>query len=331
MTYSIIIPTYNSERWIKSCLGSALSQQGKDFDVIVLDGGSSDSTIRYLQSISDSRLRIYPAGRRLSITENWARITTIPRNEFMTILGHDDILYPNYLETMSELIRQYPDAGLYQTHFNFIDENEAVIRPCKSMPVILQPADMLERIMQNNIVIVATGFMIRSKDYDALGGIPSYPNLLYADSTLWLKAIDQRFLAVASTVAFAFRFHADNTSKVADDSRLIAFEMMVEFFASLKRSGKEYKSVIDDNALAFMKSYVTGACNKLLYVPVANRKNLSIARIIETAEKCAALLAPGERFEPKKIPAVKLARLIDSNAVLKKMFLLYKGFSKRTF
>jgi hypothetical protein len=40
----------------------------------------------------------------------------------MTILGHDDVLYPDYLSVIDDLIKKHPEASLYQTHFNFIDE-----------------------------------------------------------------------------------------------------------------------------------------------------------------------------------------------------------------
>src|SRR6187551_2323564 len=120
MKYSFLIPTYNSDRWIQSCINSILAQTYTGFDIIIVDSGSTDGTLKWISEIGDSRIRIYTTDVRLGIVENWQRFTTIPRNEFMTIMGHDDILYPNYLETIDQLIAQNPDAELFQTHFNFI-------------------------------------------------------------------------------------------------------------------------------------------------------------------------------------------------------------------
>lgn len=331
MRYSIIIPTYNSEKWIKDCIGSVLAQTCTDFNILVLDSGSTDGTINWIQQLNDQRIFLYTTEKRLSITENWARITHIPKNEFMTILGHDDILYPDYLSTMESLIAKHPAAALYQTQFNFIDENGATIKTCKPMAETLSPPVLLEQVMTNSIVIVATGFMIRSGDYDALGGIPLYPNLLYADISLWLRAIRNSYLAVAAGTCFAFRFHANNTSKIAEENRLLAFEKMIVFFKELATQHNVYKEVIDTHAAAFMKSYVTGACNKLIYIEKFNRNTLSMDKIIASAKKCAAIIMPGKEFEPARFPAVQLAKMIDSSTVLRRLFLFYKRFSKRTF
>lgn len=332
MTYSIIIPTYNSDLWIKDCINSVLSQTFGGFNIIIIDSGSTDGTLSWIRSLNDKRILIYPTEKRLSISDNWARITGIPKNEFMTILGHDDILHPNYLERIESLRMEHPFAGLYQTHFNFIDETGAVIKPCKPMAVSITAPVLLEKVMQNEIVIVVTGFMVRSFDYDTMGGIPLYPNLLYADISLWLNTVKKSYLAVAPEICFGFRFHLNNTSKIADVSRLLAFEKMIHFFGELRKEGTIFKTVIDSNAKAFLKSYVTGACNKLIYIAKQHRNTLTMDNIIGSSKKCAAeLLKPGEDFEPSKFPAVMLAKFIDSNTLLRRLFLYYKSFSKRTF
>lgn len=331
MTYSIIIPTYNSERWIKDCVNSVRSQTFTGFNIIVLDSGSTDGTLDWLRSLNDDRICIHTTEKRLSITGNWTRITSIAKNEFMTILGHDDILYPDYLARMEQLRLAHPGAALYQTHFNFVDENGAVIRPCTPMPATLTAPAFLERMMRNEIVIVATGFMIRSADYDALGGIPLYPNLLYADISLWINAIKKSYLAIAEENCFAFRFHRNNTSKTAEESRLTAFEQLIGFLVTLKQEGGAFSTVIGTQARSFLKSYVTGACNKLIYIEKDQRHTLTMDKIIASSKKCTTLLMPGEEFEPSKFAGVRLAKMIDAIPVLRRLFLFYKSFGKRTF
>ncbi|RYD89373.1 MAG: glycosyltransferase, partial [Sphingobacteriales bacterium] len=189
MKYSFIVPTYNSEKWIQLCINSILVQTYTGYGIIILDSGSTDGTLDWIRSVGDPRITIYTTEKRLNISENWGRMVSIPKNEFMTIMGHDDILYPNYLATIDQLITTNPDAGLYQTHFNFIDENGDLIRGCTPMQARITPAELLESILRNTMEITATGFMVRSAQYDAVGGIPLYPNLLYADIELWLKLV----------------------------------------------------------------------------------------------------------------------------------------------
>lgn len=331
MKYSFLIPTFNSDRWIQSCIDSILAQTYTGFNILIVDSGSTDGTLKWIREIGDSRIQIYATDTRLGIVENWQRFTAIPRTEFMTIMGHDDILYPHYLTTIDRLIEQNPKAGLYQTHFNFIDANGQVIRVGAPMKSHITPEALLEAVLQNKIEITATGFMVRSRQYDALGGIPAYPNLLYADIELWLKLIQDSYLAVAPENCFEFRLHVDNTSKSTGEFRLTAFEMLIDFFCKLKKENQAYQQLIERNGVAFLKNHVVGSCHKLIYIPLANRNQVSMNMIIGSAKRCATKLIPATDFKPGKFFGIMLAKLIDSNSLTRGLFLYYKSFQKRTF
>jgi glycosyltransferase involved in cell wall biosynthesis len=331
MKYSFIVPTYNSEQWIEPCINSILAQTYTGFDIIILDSGSTDKTLNWISRINDKRIRLYTTDKRLSIVENWSRITTVPRNEFMTIMGHDDILYPHYLDTINKLTEEFPDAGLYHTHFNFIDDKGKIIRACTPMENRITPAGLLEDILKNNIEITATGYMIRSQQYDLAGGIPPYSNLLYADIELWLKMILKSYLAVSPENCFEFRLHVGNTSKATNIKRLTAFERLIDFFWTLKNTNTGYNLLIENNAFQFLKDYAVGSCHKLIYISKQKRNGVTMDNIIDTAKKCAHKLLPDSRFTPENLKEIHLAKLIDGNAVLRSLFLFYKSFKKRTY
>lgn len=318
-------------RWIESSVTSILTQTYPAFELIIVDSGSTDATIEWVRSLHDERIKIYQTDKRLDIVENWQRFATIPRSKFMTIIGHDDILYPEYLDTVDKLIERYPDAGLYQTHFNLIDRKGNLIRRCVPMKDNYSPAEFLESVLQHKIEITATGFMMRSDNYDAIEGIPPYPKLLYADTELWIKLILNSYVVVAPEACFEFRFHIDNTSKSSGQVRLFAFEKMVEFFNRLKMENPEFKLIIERDAEAFLKNYAVGSCHKLIYVPKTGRDSVTMDKIAGSAKKCAEKLIPGVHFEPGKFFGIRMAKMIDSNGLLRRLFLIYKSFNKRTF
>ena len=128
MKYSIILPVRNGGHYVKECVASVLTQTFTDFDFIILDNCSTDETLEWLNSINDNRIRIIPSKTPLSIEENWGRITRVDKNEFITLIGHDDLLYPDFLENINKLIEEFPNAGLYHTHFHFIDGTGKIIR-----------------------------------------------------------------------------------------------------------------------------------------------------------------------------------------------------------
>lgn len=331
MKYSFIVPTYNSGRWIKQCINSILAQSHAGFNLIIIDSGSTDDTLKWIRSLNDERISIYETQTRLSIVENWERIKSIPRNEFMTIAGHDDVFYPDYLQTMHELILNNPSATLFQTHFNFIDSKELVIRKCKKMEDEINAYLFLERFLQDKIEITATGFMVRSKDYDSIGGIPPYPDLLYADIVLWHQLILQGLLIVSPEVCFGFRTHSNNTSKGFSLKRLRAFEMLVHYLKALQDADIQYHRIVSKYGYSFLKNFVKGSCHKLIYVPRGNRNEVTMQSIIDTGKRSAFDLLGDDSFSPQKSFQILIAKCIDNNLIFRNLFLLWKSLSKRVY
>ena len=56
---SVIVPIYNSEKYISNCIDSILSQEYKDFELLLINDGSTDNTINIINSYNDGRIKIY--------------------------------------------------------------------------------------------------------------------------------------------------------------------------------------------------------------------------------------------------------------------------------
>ena len=160
--FSVIIPLRNSGNYLDECVKSILNQIFTDFELLILAHDSNSETLNDLYSIKDERVKIIYAENVDGITGNWARIKGIPKSEFMTIIGYDDILKPNFLKAINELIEKYPDASLYHTHFDFIDSQGKKIRDCKPMPEQLSATELLSIFLQGKIDSMGTGYVMRS-------------------------------------------------------------------------------------------------------------------------------------------------------------------------
>ena len=179
MKFSIILPVRNGGDYVKACINSILAQTVKDFNLLVLDNKSTDGTFEWITSLNDNRIKIFPSEESLTIEKNWSRITSIPKNEFITLIGHDDLLHPHYLEEMNYLISKHPNASLYQSHYRYINSEGNFVRNCKPMDEVQSGYEFLACHMTQTMDSVGTGYMMRSKDYDELGGIPDLPNLIF--------------------------------------------------------------------------------------------------------------------------------------------------------
>ena len=96
---SVCIPTFNGANTIEETVNSVLGQSISEIELIICDDGSTDQTIQRLATFSDARLKIYHLEKLESATDNWNRALGFCSGEFIKVMGQDDILYPNCLET----------------------------------------------------------------------------------------------------------------------------------------------------------------------------------------------------------------------------------------
>ena len=99
---SICIPVFNGEAYLRDCLESALSQTHSNFELVVVDDGSTDGTVAIVEDYirHDSRIALYRNGRNLGLVANWNRCVALSHGEWVKFLFQDDFLQPLCLEGM---------------------------------------------------------------------------------------------------------------------------------------------------------------------------------------------------------------------------------------
>ena len=115
---SVIMPAYNSEVYIRESIDSVLAQTFADFELIVVDDGSTDTTAAIAESYSDSRIRlIRQLNRGVSVARNTGLEAS--QGQFITFLDSDDLYYPDFLKTLHRLIQSN------QTEMSFSNYSES--------------------------------------------------------------------------------------------------------------------------------------------------------------------------------------------------------------
>jgi len=114
---SVVIPLYNKARHIKRALDSVLAQTFQDFEVIVVNDGSTDGSEKVVEQYTDPRIRLVHrqrveswgghAARNLGVAESHA--------DLIAFLDADDEWLPIHLETILRLVSSYPECGIYAT------------------------------------------------------------------------------------------------------------------------------------------------------------------------------------------------------------------------
>jgi len=326
MKFSIILPVKNGGHFVKECVHSILSQTLQEFNLLILDSGSNDGTLEWLFSLNDKRIIIYESNKALSIEENWSRIKDIPKNEFITLIGHDDLLDTHYLETMKSLIQEHPKASLYQSHFSFIDEKGNLLRECLPMEEIQFAHEFLASFMRQSIDSTGTGYMMRSVDYDSLGGIdPTYPKLLFADYALWIDMIHLSYKATSNQNAFKYRMHSSVSKAAGGQEYKDAFEKFVYFIKSWMTKDDKIKISVENYGKQMLIFYCESISHRLLKTDPKLR-NISVGGFIKECRNYASMLIPGQKFFPESKLKVMLAKIFDHSSTTRKLFIYFKKY-----
>lgn len=311
--FSIILPVRNGGQYLKECVHSILQQTLPDFNLLVLDNCSTDGSSEWLGSIKDERVTVFRSEKSLSIEENWQRAVALPKNEFVTLIGHDDLLHPHYLATMQALIEANPAAGLYQAHFQYIDEHGQPVRPCQPMNAFLTAADFIRHECTQSLDSMGTGYLMRSADFDAAGGMGlEYPKLIFADYALWVKMCLRGGMAVSPVQAFSYRIQQHNVSKLTNGEEYMrAFLRYTDFLIELRQSDKAIAGVLDRYGHGFLMYFCESLSHRLLKTMPAERKTRIMAFILACRKKARALM-PGRSFHPLFRPGILAAVLLDN-------------------
>jgi glycosyltransferase involved in cell wall biosynthesis len=124
---TVLMPVFNTERYLAEAIDSILNQTLSDFEFIIIDDGSTDSSPAIVQSYADSRIRYYrnPENSGISATLNWG--IELATTNLIARMDADDISYPARLSEQYRYMTAHPDCALLACWVRIIDEDKQVI------------------------------------------------------------------------------------------------------------------------------------------------------------------------------------------------------------
>ena len=126
--FSVIVPLYNKEKSIQNTLKSALDQAFTDFEIIIINDGSTDKSESKALAINDSRIRLFSTENQgVSAARNYGIAKA--SGTLIAFLDADDYWFPNHLKQLSELYEMFPQCGLYCTNYERFYNPNKIIKP----------------------------------------------------------------------------------------------------------------------------------------------------------------------------------------------------------
>lgn len=172
---SVIIPLYNKEKYIARTLKSVLQQTYQDFEIVVVDDGSTDAGADVVKNINDSRIRlIVQQNSGVSAARN--RGIQEANGEFVALLDADDEWKPEYLATQIMLVEQYPQCDVFATNYEFCDSKgnvtPTIIRKLPFRSESGELTNYFEVASCSHPPICSISIMVRKDAIQKIGGFP---------------------------------------------------------------------------------------------------------------------------------------------------------------
>ena len=126
--FSVIIPLYNKAPYIAKAIESVLGQTYRDFEVIVIDDGSTDQSLEVAKTFENKSITIIsqPNSGVSTARNNGVKLAKYP---YICFLDADDWWHPTFLEEMKQLITDFPDAGIYGSGYYIVKNGQERIAP----------------------------------------------------------------------------------------------------------------------------------------------------------------------------------------------------------
>ena len=203
---SVLMPVYNAESYVSQAIESILSQSFKDFEFIIIDDGSTDSSLKILKNFSESDNRI-----QLYSRQNQGLIYTLNeglgycKGKYIARMDADDISLPNRLKVQVEYMEAHPNCVAVGSGVLLVDPEGDVL--C-SYPLLLthQEIDNANLSLKGGSAIVHPSVMFRGGAVESIGGYRK--KYLHAeDIDLFLRLAEVGQLANINENLLEYRMH----------------------------------------------------------------------------------------------------------------------------
>lgn len=232
MALDIFIPYWGDPDYMKQTVKSVLTQDSDDWLLTVVDDAYHDDEIqRYMNGVTDPRVKYIRKEQNAGITENYKTCVSLATEEVMVILGCDDILLPNYVRVISAAHQRFPEASIIQPGVQVIDGGGAVVRtlvdstkqyvvrPRANGPRLLSGEQLATNLMHGDwLYWPSLAFRTeRIRGVEFREGFPIIQDLALVMDMVYRG--DQ--LLLEPTVCFSYRRHSESASstKLVDGSR----------------------------------------------------------------------------------------------------------------
>lgn len=129
MRFSVVIPLYNKAPYVAKAIQSVLSQTFTDYELVVVDDGSKDESVAVAQKAFEGQGNcslVRQANSGVSMARNNG--VAASQGDYLCFLDADDWWKPTFLEEMSKMVEEFPEAGIYGANYTIVNDTKRKTR-----------------------------------------------------------------------------------------------------------------------------------------------------------------------------------------------------------
>ena len=243
---SVIIPTFNRLELLRETVQSVRSQTFRDFEIIVVDDGSTDGSGEWLKAQGDLRV-VSQANSGIATSRNNGAAAA--RGRWLAFLDHDDLWAADKLEVQVEVINANPEVALVATRHVRLGKRLRDPKRPKSIK-----GDLLAKVYSESFIHTSS-VMIRKDALEHIGGFP--PQYRFADEFhVWLAIARDYPIAYVNRPLALIRFYESNTSHNRVGVRTDTYDILQKHYDPQRIPLRTYLKTMSDHDISFGRAYL---------------------------------------------------------------------------
>lgn len=264
MRFSIIVPLYNKAPYVEKALESILAQTYPDWELIVVDDGSTDGS----GDVADTFLKKAVGRRQTSPSFRWRLIhkenggvssarnegVAASQGEYLCFLDADDWWAPTFLEEMNQLIEKYPDAGIYGTNYWYVKSGRQRVNVTTAETGYINYCKVYAEKLQMPLTSISVS--IAREVFDETGGFKMKLKL-GEDFDVWIRIALKYKVAFLNKPLAYYNQDVDIKSRGVGRLQKPEYHMLwnLDYLSEVEKSNPDYKKLIDNLRVYSLKPY----------------------------------------------------------------------------
>jgi glycosyltransferase involved in cell wall biosynthesis len=272
---SVVIPAYNSEKTIRETIESVLNQSFTNFELIIINDGSQDSTLNVISKIKDPRIKVFSyANAGGNVSRNRGLHHAV--GEFVSFLDADDVWTPDKLESQLKALQANVTAKVAYSWTDYINANGKFALSGKRINL---NGNIYESLLLSNFLENGSNPLICRKALITLGGFDE--SLTAAqDWDMWLRLASKYDFICVPSVQILYRITANSVSCNLVRQEKACLQVLERSYKEIPTLGDATRTKLKASwnlSLANLYKYL--AC-KALQTPFNRQKGLASARFL---------------------------------------------------